>query len=151
MYTGSRNLVLITFQHHYLHKTFRLLSDTHRDDLRSRLRAINLAEMVSSAHSNRLSALLLLFIQLAGIYCMFGVAYQNGYVQSIIDVLTSKHPLLPGSENPVLLKFFRIPLLDHLLSLAQVMYTNFFDGSSPQSSLYALQFGGQLVSVSVII
>lgn len=62
-----------------------------------------------------------------------------------------KHPLLPGSKNPVLLKFFKIPPLDHLLSLAQVMYANFFDGSSPQSSLYALQFGGQLVSLSVII
>ena len=82
---------------------------------------------------------------------MFGVAYQNGYIQSLIDVLTAKRPLLPGSTNPVLLQFFRIPPLDHLLSLAQVMYTNFTDGSSPKSSLYALQLSGQLVSLSVII
>lgn len=82
---------------------------------------------------------------------MFGVAYQNGYIQSMIDIMTSKHPLLPGTRNPVLLKFFKIPPLDHLLSFAQVMYANLLDGSSPQLSLYALQFGGQLASLSAII
>jgi len=107
--------------------------------------------MTDTAHSNRVAALLPLAIQLAGLYCMFGVAYQNGYIQSLIDILTAKCPLLPGSTNPVLLQFFRIPPLDHLLSLAQVMYANFTDGSSPKSSLYALQFSGQLVSLSVII
>lgn len=104
-----------------------------------------------AAHPNRHLALLPLAIQFAGLYGMFGVAYQNGYVRSLIDVLTAEHPLLPGSTNPVLLRFFGIPPLDRLLSLAQVMYANFTDGSSPSSSLYALQFGGQLISVSAII
>ena len=40
--------------------------------------------------------------------------------------------------------------MDRFLSLAQVMHVIFTDGSSLSSSLYALQSGGQLISVSAM-
>lgn len=112
---------------------------------------VMITTMEGHSRSNRKLAMLPLAIQIAGLYCMFGVAYQNGYVQSLINVLSGERPSLPGSSDAVVLRFFRIPPLDRLLSLAQVMYANFTDGSTPPSSLYALQFGGQLISLSTIV
>ncbi|GAB1315304.1 hypothetical protein MFIFM68171_05514 [Madurella fahalii] len=62
---------------------------------------------------------------------MFGQIYRNGYIRHLLDIMTSPKPVLPGSQAPLL--------------------TRYLDGSDPALSLYAFQFGGQLVPIFLAI
>lgn len=86
-----------------------------------------------------------------GINSMYGLVYRNGYYDALIQLRDHGPHLLPGSNVPILKKFTGIGLLDKVLTLAGVMFANVTDGSTPQLSLYAFHFAGQLVSVFTLI
>ncbi|KAK4164726.1 hypothetical protein QBC43DRAFT_352838 [Cladorrhinum sp. PSN259] len=82
-----------------------------------------------------------------GLNSMFGQIYRNGHMRCISDILTSPDPVFPNTQTRVLTKYTMVPPLDRLLTLGTVLWANVADGSAPALSLYALQFGGQLVPV----
>ncbi|ORY55267.1 uncharacterized protein BCR38DRAFT_403374 [Pseudomassariella vexata] len=90
-------------------------------------------------------------IGLFGLNAMFGQIYRNGYIGRVLDILSSPKPVLPGSQNPLLTSYLGLPVLDGLLAVASVLWANVADGSSPVLSLYALQFGGQLVPIFLVM
>jgi len=85
---------------------------------------------------------------------MFGQLYRVGMVDETLRLLASTDPalaLLPGSQTPVLRVFTGWQPLDMLLSLSNIMFANVADGTRPELSLYAVQFGGQLVPIFAVL
>ena len=73
-------------------------------------------------------------------------------MEAATTILTSDDPevfVLPGSRTPILTRYIRIQWYDNLHMLAAVIFANVVDGTTPQLSLYAIQFAGQLVPVFV--
>lgn len=93
----------------------------------------------------------LVVIGLFGLNSMFGQLYRNGYVARVKELLSSAKPVLPGSETPILTRYLGLPVVDSLLTLATILWANVTDGSAPSLSLYAFQFGGQLVPIFLIM
>ncbi|PGH00927.1 hypothetical protein AJ80_09089 [Polytolypa hystricis UAMH7299] len=94
---------------------------------------------------------LILLVHLVGLNAMYGLVLRNGYIEALIRLRDVGPHVLPGSNNPILKRYTLIPPLDKLLTLATVMFANITDGSTPQSSLYAFQFAGQLVPIFTIM
>ncbi|KAJ9143351.1 hypothetical protein NKR23_g6516 [Pleurostoma richardsiae] len=84
---------------------------------------------------------------------MFGQVYRSGYVDVAKAMPSAPEgtALLPLSERPLLTLYTGQQLLDTLIALANIMFANVVDGSTPQLSLYAVQFGGQLVPVFAVM
>ncbi|KAH6972335.1 hypothetical protein BKA56DRAFT_493338 [Ilyonectria sp. MPI-CAGE-AT-0026] len=82
---------------------------------------------------------------------LYGLLYRNGYFHALIRLRNQGPHHLPGSYSPILTRYVGIPPLDKVLTLATVMFANVTDGSRPQLSLYAIQFGGQFLGVLAII
>jgi len=102
--------------------------------------------------ARRVAASILASIGLFGLNSMYGQIYRNGYIERVRGILASPKPLLPGpSQIPLLTRYTSLPLMDSLLSLGAVLWANVTDGSSPALSLYAFQFGGQLVPIYLIM
>ena len=101
--------------------------------------------------TNKASIATLVLIHVFGVYSMYGLVYRNGYVKALLDIRDHGSHVLPGSDIPILTTFTGIGPLDKLLTLAGVMFANISDGSTPQLSLYAFHFAGQLVSIFTIL
>jgi len=88
-----------------------------------------------------------------GVNSMFGQVYRSGYVDVVKAMPSAPEgtALLPLSERPLLTLYTGQQLLDTLIALANIMFANVVDGSTPQLSLYAVQFGGQLVPVFAVM
>jgi hypothetical protein len=100
------------------------------------------------------AALLLAATQLFGLNSMFGQVYRSGWVNAVLQIFSSSDPsvaVLPGSQTPILKLYTGFRSLDKLLMLAAVMFVNVTNGSNPALSLYAIQFGGQLVPVFAVM
>lgn len=82
---------------------------------------------------------------------MYGLAWRNGYISSLLHLRRHGPYVLPGSNIPILTRFTGIGILDKALTLAGVMFANVTDGSAPASSLYGFQFAGQLVPMFTIM
>ena len=106
--------------------------------------------MSESTHLNRVALVALSSIYVFGIYSMYGLVHRNGYYDALIRLRDYGPHLLPGSDIPILTRFTGIGPLDKVLTLAGVMFANITDGSTPQLSLYAFQFAGQLVPVFMV-
>ena len=85
-----------------------------------------------------------------GVNSMYGLVYRNGYIQALINLWKNGPYVLPGSDVPILTKFTGLRVLDNVLTLAGVMFANINDGSTPQLSLYAFHFAGQLVPILTV-
>ena len=107
--------------------------------------------MSESMPLNRGALVALGLIHAFGINSMYGLVYRNGYYDALIRLRDHGPHLLPGSDIPILTRFTGIGPLDKVLTLAGVMFANITDGSTPQLSLYAFQFAGQLVPVFTVI
>lgn len=101
------------------------------------------------ANRTTVSALLLIFI--FGLNSMYGLVYRNGYYDALIHIRDYGPHVLPGSQNLILTRFTLIRPLDKLLTLAGVMFASITDGATPQLSLYAFHFAGQLVPVFTVM
>ncbi|KAI1457391.1 hypothetical protein F4805DRAFT_177111 [Annulohypoxylon moriforme] len=101
--------------------------------------------------ARKLSAPALMAVGLFGLNSMFGQIYRNGYIERIGRILASQQPTLPGSHTPLLTRYLGLPVVDNLLAIATVLWANVTDGSCPELSLYAVQFGGQLVPVFLVM
>jgi len=97
------------------------------------------------------AALLLFGKQIFGLNSMFGQAYRSGWFAAILHIANSDSAVLPGSQTPVLKQYTGIHSLDAMLVIAAVMWDNVTSGSTPQLSLYAIQFGGQLVPIFAVM
>lgn len=102
-------------------------------------------------YRNRGALVALALVHAFGIISMYGLAYRNGYFNALIRLRDQGPHFLPGSDVPILTRFTGIGPLDKVLTLAGVMFANITDGTTPQLSLYAFQFAGQLVPVFTVI
>ena len=102
-------------------------------------------------YPNRSALMALGLIHAFGINSMYGLVYRNGYYNALIHLRDHGPHVLPGSDIPILTRFTEIGPLDKVLALAGVMFAKITDGSTPQLSLYAVQFAGQLVPVFTVI
>ena len=100
---------------------------------------------------NRSAVVALGLIHAFGMNSMYGLVYRNGYYNALIHLRDHGPHLLPGSDIPILTRFTGIGPLDKVLTLAGVMFANITDGSTPQLSLYAFHFAGQLIPVFTVI
>jgi hypothetical protein len=100
---------------------------------------------------NQIATLALTLTHGFGLNAMYGLAYRNGYYDDLIRLRDVGPHHLPGSLNPVLTRYCGISPLDDLLTLASVMFANITDGSCPQLSVYAIQFGGQFLGILNVI
>lgn len=82
---------------------------------------------------------------------MYGLVYRNGDYDALIHLQDHGPHLLPGSDTPILKNFSGIGPLDKVLTLVGVMFANVTNGSTPQLSLYAFLFAGQLVTIFALI
>ena len=82
---------------------------------------------------------------------MYGLVWRNGYIKALLKLRGEGPHVLPGSNTPILTTFTGIRPLDKVLTLAGVMFANISDGSTPQLSLYAFHFAGQLVPVFIVL
>ena len=94
---------------------------------------------------------LLLVLGLFGLNSMYGQMYRNGYLRHIMDILTSSHPLLPGSNTTLATCYTGFGFIDNLLALAAVLWANVMDGSAPALSLYMAQFISQLLPLYLVM
>ncbi|KAH8647272.1 hypothetical protein BX600DRAFT_503427 [Xylariales sp. PMI_506] len=99
----------------------------------------------------RLAGVVLGALEIFGLNSMFGQIIRNGYVERLLGVLRSPNPLLPESQTPLLTHYLGLPYADGLFKLATVLWANVTDGSNPALSLYAFQFGGQLVPIFLVM
>jgi hypothetical protein len=99
----------------------------------------------------RLAGAALFAIDMFGLNSMFGQIYRNGYIARFVDILASPNPLLPGSQIPLLTHYLGLSAVDGLFQIATLLWANVTDGSHPALSLYAVQFGGQLVPVFLVM
>lgn len=79
---------------------------------------------------------------------MYGQLRRTGYlalVRSLVRPVDRALKFLPGSARPILRRYTGVAALDRLMITGNVIFANVADGSRPELSLYALQFGGQLV------
>jgi hypothetical protein len=107
--------------------------------------------MSGKGHTHGHAVLVLALIHIFGLNSMYGLIFRNGYYRALRNLFDKGPYVLPGSNDPILTRFTGIDPLDKLLKLAAVMFANVTDGSTPQLSLYAFQFSGQLVSVLTVI
>ena len=106
------------------------------------------------SESTRLNPSVLVALSLIhafGMNSMYGLVYRNGYYDALVHLRDHGPHLLPGSNIPILTNFTGIGQLDKVLTLAGVMFANITDGSTPQLSLYAFYFAGQLVPIFTLI
>jgi len=82
---------------------------------------------------------------------MFGQLYRSGWVATALKLLNSEASLLPGTETHLLKTYIGIAWFDKLLALANLFFADVANGSSPELILYAVQFGGQLVPIFMIM
>lgn len=82
---------------------------------------------------------------------MFGLLYRNGYYDALIRLRDEGWHVFPDTDTPIITDFTGIELWDKLNTLGLVMFSNILDGSTPQLSLFAFQYGGHLVNVLTII
>jgi len=99
----------------------------------------------------RLAIFILAAIGLFGFNSTLGQLYRNGCVQHILTVMATPQPTLPGSQAPLVTRYLGLPVVDKLLTIGAVLWAHVTDGSAPALSLYAVQFGGQLVPVFLIM
>ncbi|CZR62756.1 uncharacterized protein PAC_12653 [Phialocephala subalpina] len=97
------------------------------------------------------SILALSLVGAFGVNSMYGLAWRNGYISSLLRLRDHGPYTLPGSNVPILTCFTGIGILDKALTLAGVMFANVTDGSAPASSMYGFQFAGQLVPMFTIM
>ncbi|KAK0725278.1 hypothetical protein B0H67DRAFT_126266 [Lasiosphaeris hirsuta] len=76
---------------------------------------------------------------------------RNGCVDAFIQLRDNGPRHLPGSSDPIITLYCGFPPFDQLLTLASVMFANVVDGSCPRLSVYGIQFGGQFLSILVLI
>jgi hypothetical protein len=69
----------------------------------------------------------------------------------MLGVLGSDRPLIPGSEQPLRLRYTGIPPLDYWLQVMAVFFWQAVDGSHPTTSLTGLYFLGQLIGIWTIL
>jgi len=86
-----------------------------------------------------------------GLNSMFGQIYRNGYIAQLRGILAASAPVLPGSQSPLQTRYLGLSPVDRLLAVAAVLWANVTDGTAPELSLYAFQFGGQLVPIFLAI
>ena len=101
--------------------------------------------------ASRVSIAALTLIHAFGVNSMYGQVWRNGYIQALLKLREVGPYHLPGSKTPILTTFTGIGPLDKVLTLAGVLFANINDGSTPQLSLYAFYFAGQLVSVFTVL
>ena len=107
--------------------------------------------MIELTRTNRGTIMALCLIYAFGLNSMYGLVYRNGYINALIKLRYHGPHVLPGSNTPILTTFTGLRPLDQILTLAGVLFANINDGSTPQLSLYAFHFAGQLVSIFTVV
>ncbi|XMA12750.1 hypothetical protein WAI453_005541 [Rhynchosporium graminicola] len=107
--------------------------------------------MASRDSTSSRAILALSLIGAFGVNSMYGLAWRNGYIPSLLRLRDHGPYIFPGSNIPILTRFTGINILDKALTLAGVMFATVTDGSAPASSLYGFQFAGQLVPMFTVM
>lgn len=81
---------------------------------------------------------------------MYGQFKRSGYFD-FIDQLLNNGGNLPGSDRPLKQVYSGVAGFDRLLAMGNAIFVNVTDGSRPELSLYAIQFGGQIVPFFLVM
>ncbi|CZT12721.1 uncharacterized protein RCO7_10910 [Rhynchosporium graminicola] len=95
--------------------------------------------MASRDSTSSRAILALSLIGAFGVNSMYGLAWRNGYIPSLLRLRDHGPYIFPGSNIPILTRFTGINILDKALTLAGVMFATVTDGSAPASSLYGCE------------
>jgi hypothetical protein len=87
-----------------------------------------------------------------GVDALFMQLQRNGYFSAVAPLIESDKPaVMPGSMRPILRHYTGVAAIDHWFVTINVFWANVLDGSLPECNLYALQFGGQLPAIVIIM
>lgn len=81
---------------------------------------------------------------------MHGQLRRNGWL-AMMEPLLADGGFLPDSQRPIKTRYTGVGAWDKLLALGNIIFANVTDGSRPELSLYAIQFGGQLVPMFLVM
>lgn len=81
---------------------------------------------------------LLLAVFAFAIYSMWVMSLQNGYLDSLLQLVARGPFVLPGSTTPLLQSYTGISPLDRWLTFLQCVFANLTDGSAPHLLLLAI-------------
>lgn len=91
-------------------------------------------------------------LAVAGYYCTHGLSERTGHWKLLRQVRESEPQLLPGSKAPIKLKYTGIGYpVDHVLAALAAIFWPIVDGSSPNASLQAFEFAGQVVALWTVL
>jgi hypothetical protein len=81
-----------------------------------------------------------------GFDALHGQLQRNGYAAIVDEILQDDKPrFIPGTNRLLLRRYVGQPVVDHVLAMLNVFFADVVSGSSPALSMFAVQFGGQLV------
>ena len=76
---------------------------------------------------------------------------RNGYLDSIKPLLVDEPRFFPGTEHLIRRHYTGIAPLDGFLASLNVVWTNVFDLSRPELTLFAFNFAGQIVPFILVV
>ena len=94
---------------------------------------------------------LLLAIAACGCFGVMGLGELDGFFQLVNDIRESASPQLPGTKDPLLQKYSGFKPLDGLFTVLTIIFQPVVDGLSPATSLFALEFYGQVAALTTIL
>lgn len=77
--------------------------------------------------------------------------YRNGYLDYIEPLLENAPRFLPGSQNLIFRDYTGVPALNRWFAATNIFWTNVFDLSKPEFTLFAFCFAGQLVPFFLVV
>jgi hypothetical protein len=100
---------------------------------------------------NLVANLLFVALLLFGCYSIGDMMVRNGYYAAMVKLRDDGPRFLPGSDNPVQMKYVGIYAIDYWLIVLNCVFANIVDGSQLHLSLYFFHFAGQLVPVWTVM
>ncbi len=105
----------------------------------------------SMSRANKTVICPLLCIELLAIHSMWIQIHRNGHYARMVHLRDNGPHLLPGSTIPLKKQYVGIEAIDYVLTVLQVTFANFVDGSAPGLSIFAFQFSGTLLTAIILI
>jgi hypothetical protein len=97
--------------------------------------------------TNAVGVALLSTLFVAGFYTTWGLALQNGLLDTMEEISSAKSPVLPGTKAALNTKITGIKPVDNQLTILGLFAWQFVSGEAPALSIFTLGFGGQLVAL----
>lgn len=96
---------------------------------------------------NRWAKIALCSLSLSAWYAIWGLSISNGTLLRMWDVRHARHPILPGTSEPLKTSFTGIFPIDYFCTVMTLFFWEIVDGSRPDASVVGLYFLPQALGI----